>query len=66
MNQFSFHRAEEALHAGIVPAIPSTRQTSGQARSPQLPLVRRGRILTALIRMMEQAWFRMASVERHR
>lgn len=65
MNQFPFQRAEEALHAGVIPTIPSARHTSGHARGPQLLLVGRGRILTPAIRMVEQTWFRVPSLQRH-
>ena len=49
MNQFPFQRAEEALNAGVVPTVSSTRHAPGHARGPQVLLVGCGCILTAAI-----------------
>jgi len=65
MNEFPFQRAEETLHAGIIPAVASARHASDDSRRGQALLVGRGCILTALVGMVEQPPFRMTPMKRH-
>ena len=54
VHEFTLERPEEALHTGVVPAVPSPRHAGGDAVSGEQQLVTRGGILAAAIRMVQE------------
>ena len=65
LNQFPFHGTEEALDAGVVPAIPLPRHADRDARRCACLLGGEGCILTAAIRMVEETEFGVSSLQGH-
>ena len=51
---FTLERPEEALHPGVVPAVPSPRYAGGDAVNGQQQLVPRRGILAAAIRVVQE------------
>jgi hypothetical protein len=54
VHEFTLERPEEALHAGVVPAVPPPRHAGGHAVRGEQPLVTRGGILAAAIRVVPE------------
>ena len=54
VHELTLERPEEALHTGVVPAVPSPRHAGGDAVSGEHQLVPRGGILAAAIRVMQE------------
>ena len=54
VDEFLLQCPEEALHAGIVPTVPPSRHAAGHAMRGEQLLVRRGGILAAAIRMVQE------------
>ena len=54
VDEFALQCPEEALHAGIVPTVPPSRHAAGHAMRGQQLLGRRGGILAAAIRVVQE------------
>ena len=54
VDEFALQCSEEALDAGIVPTVPPSRHAAGHAMRGQQLLGRRGGILAAAIRVVQE------------
>ena len=54
VHELALERPEEALHTGVVPAVPLPRHAGGDAVSGEQQLVTRGGILAATIRVVQE------------
>jgi hypothetical protein len=63
--QLAFHRREEALHDGVVPAIASSAHAAHDARGRQARLVVLAGIRAPLVGVVQEAAARAAAFERH-
>src|SRR5205823_14855657 len=65
VDKFGFQGAEEALHRRVIPAVCLAAHRWGDGGGLQDLAVITGGVLTAAIRMMDQARLRAASLECH-